>query len=266
MTATVASAAVLAAENLDLVYQTSRGPVTALQGLDALLAPGEFLSLLGPSGCGKSTLLKLAAGLIAPTRGRILLEGQPVTGATGRIGVVFQQPTLLPWSTIMENVLVPIRARNLDLEAGRRRAQGLLKLVGLGDFENHYPGELSGGMQQRVAIARGLVHEPRILFLDEPFAALDAMTREHMTGELQRIWMATGCSIAFITHSIPEAVFLSDRILVMSARPGRVVRELNIDLPRPRTIETMADTRFNAHCVELRHLFQSLVNFERDAA
>ena len=257
-----AGQAVLAAQALQLVYQTSRGPVAALQGLEASLQPGEFLSVLGPSGCGKSTLLKLAAGLIAPTAGRLLLEGAPVDGPTGKVGVVFQQPTLLPWATLLENVLVPIRAQGRDLEAGRRRARELLRLVGLGDFENHYPGELSGGMQQRVAIARGLVHEPRILFLDEPFAALDAMTREHMTMELQRIWMATGCSIAFITHSIPEAVFLSDRILVMSARPGRVVREVPVDLPRPRGIETMADPRFNALCTELRQFFQTLVRFE----
>lgn len=254
--------AILAAQGLTLVYQTSRGPVTALEELDAALAPGEFLSLLGPSGCGKSTLLKLVAGLISPTKGRILLEGRAVEGPSGRVGIVFQQPALLPWSTVLENVLVPIRALGRDLEAGRRRAQDLLKLVGLADFAAHYPGELSGGMQQRVAIARGLVHEPRILFLDEPFAALDAMTREHMTAELQRIWLATGCSVVFITHSIPEAVFLSDRIIVMSARPGRVVREVRVDLPRPRTIETMADARFNAHCIELRQLFERLVTFE----
>ena len=258
--------AVLETQALQLVYRTSRGPVVALQGLDATLQPGEFLSVLGPSGCGKSTLLKLAAGLIAPTAGRILLEGAPVAGSTGKVGVVFQQPTLLPWATLLENVLVPIRAQGRDLEAGRRRARELLRLVGLADFENHYPRELSGGMQQRVAIARGLVHEPKILFLDEPFAALDAMPREHMTGELQRIWMATGCSIAFITHSIPEAVFLSDRILVMSARPGRVVREVTVDLPRPRGIETMADLRFNALCTELRQFFQTLVRFDGAAA
>lgn len=254
--------AILSAQGLTLVYQTSRGPVTALKELEVALAPGEFLSVLGPSGCGKSTLLKLAAGLIAPTQGRILLEGQAVEGPTGRVGIVFQQPALLPWSTVLENVLVPIRALGRDLEAGRRRAHELLKLVGLAEFAAHYPGELSGGMQQRVAIARGLVHEPRILFLDEPFAALDAMTREHMTAELQRIWLATGCSVAFITHSIPEAVFLSDRIIVMSARPGRVVREVRVDLPRPRTIRTMADERFNGLCIELRQLFEDLVTFE----
>jgi NitT/TauT family transport system ATP-binding protein len=254
--------AVLSAQGLSLAYQTSRGPVTALQDLDMALAPGEFLSVLGPSGCGKSTLLKLAAGLIAPTRGRILLEGQAVEGPTGRVGIVFQQPSLLPWSTVIENVLIPIRALGRDLAAGRKRALELLKLVGLAEFASHYPGELSGGMQQRVAIARGLVHEPRILFLDEPFAALDAMTREHMTRELQRIWLATGCSVAFITHSIPEAVFLSDRIIVMSSRPGRVVREVTVDLPRPRNINTMAEAQFNRHCAELRQLFEDLVTFE----
>ena len=257
-----ASSVALAVEKLSVTYATSRGPVPALDALDASLGRREFLSLLGPSGCGKSTLLKVAAGLIRPTGGRVVLEGETVTGPTGRIGVVFQQPTLLPWSSVIENVLVPVRALRRDVAAGRARARDLLKLVGLGDFAEHYPGELSGGMQQRVAIARGLVHEPGILFLDEPFAALDAMTREHMTAELQRIWMATACSIVFITHSIPEAVFLSDRIVVMSARPGRVVREVRIDLPRPRTIETMSDPRFNATCQELRRLFQTLVKFE----
>ena len=254
--------AALSIEKLSVTYATSRGPVPALDGLDATLGRREFLSVLGPSGCGKSTLLKVAAGLIRPTSGCIRLGAETITGPTGRIGVVFQQPTLLPWSTVIENVLVPVRALGRDVTTGRTRALDLLKLVGLSDFTTHYPGELSGGMQQRVAIARGLVHEPGILFLDEPFAALDAMTREHMTAELQRIWMATACAIVFITHSIPEAVFLSDRILVMSARPGRVVREMRVDLPRPRTIETMSDPRFNAACQELRQLFQTLVKFE----
>ncbi len=259
--APAAAVPVLTVEDLSVTYASSRGPVPALASLSATLGAGEFLSVLGPSGCGKSTLLKVASGLLKPSGGRVLIRGEPVTGPRREVGIVFQQPTLLPWATVLENVLVPIRALRLDLAAGRKRAMELLRLVGLDRFAAHYPGELSGGMQQRVGIARGLVHDPALLLMDEPFAALDAMTREHMMLELQRIWMATGKSVVFITHSIPEAVFLSDRIVVLSARPGRVIRDMEVDLPRPRTVETMAEPAFNARCNELRALFQDLVSF-----
>lgn len=251
----------LRAEGLGVTYAAARGEVRALDALDATLARGEFLSVLGPSGCGKSTLLKVLAGLLKPSAGRVTLAGQPISGPRRDIGMVFQQPTLLPWQSALDNVLLPIRTLRRDLAAGRRRAMELLQLVGLEAFAHHYPGELSGGMQQRVGIARGLVHDPDLLLLDEPFAALDAMTREHMMLELQRIWLAAGKSVVFITHSIPEAVFLSDRIVVLSARPGRTIRDVAVDLPRPRTLATMGEPRFTALCNELRALFTELVKF-----
>lgn len=256
------SEALFRAENLAVTYTSSRGPVKALEAMSATLGQGEFLSVLGPSGCGKSTLLKVVAGLLMPSGGTVTLRGAPITGPRPDVGIVFQQPTLLPWQSTLDNVLLPVRTLGLDLAAGRDKALALLKLVGLAKFANHYPSELSGGMQQRVGIARGLVHDPALLLMDEPFAALDAMTREHMMMELQRIWMAARKSVLFITHSIPEAVFLSDRIAVLSARPGRTIREIEVDLPRPRTLATMAEKRFAEHCNELRALFTELVTFE----
>ena len=250
------------AEGLAVTYSSSRGPVKALEGLSATLGQGEFLSVLGPSGCGKSTLLKVVSGLLRPSGGSVTLRGAAISGPRPDVGIVFQQPTLLPWQTTLDNVLLPIRTLGLDLDAGRAKAMGLLKLVGLDRFASHYPGELSGGMQQRVGIARGLIHDPALLLMDEPFAALDAMTREHMMMELQRIWMAAGKSVMFITHSIPEAVFLSDRIVVLSARPGRTIREFEVDLPRPRTLATMAEKPFAEHCNALRALFSDLVKFD----
>ena len=250
---------ILSIDDVEVTYKTRTKSITALAGLSGHLAEGEFVSVLGPSGCGKSTLLKLAAGLIAPSRGSLRLDGEIIDGPREDVGVVFQQPTLLPWQTALENVLFPIRA------LGRRpgdyvdRACELLALVGLANFADSYPSELSGGMQQRVGIARGLVHSPRLLLMDEPFAALDAMTREYMMLELQRIWMSQKCSIIFITHSIPEAVFLADRVVVLSARPGRTVRELDIALPRPRDLETLTDPDFNTVCHDLRQFFSTLV-------
>jgi NitT/TauT family transport system ATP-binding protein len=245
----------LAVRELELVYPSSRGPVQALQQLSFDVRAGEFVSVLGPSGCGKSTLLKLAAGLLKPTAGRIDLSGRPVEGPRREVGIVFQQPTLLPWKRVLDNVLVPVRAMRGDVAAARERALQLLRMVKLEAFAGHYPHELSGGMQQRVGIARALVHDPALLLMDEPFAALDAMTRENMMMELQRIWLGTGKSVLFITHSIPEAVFLSDRVVVMSPRPGRVVQTLPIELPRPRTMATMGSARFAELCGELRQVF-----------
>lgn len=250
---------ILSIENVEVTYKTRTKSVTALEGLWGHLGEGEFVSVLGPSGCGKSTLLKLAAGLITPTRGALRLDGETITGPRGDVGVVFQQPTLLPWQTALENVLFPIRALGWSLGEYTERAHQLLALVGLANFADSYPAELSGGMQQRVGIARGLIHRPRLLLMDEPFAALDAMTREYMMVKLQRIWMSQNCSIVFITHSIPEAVFLADRVVVLSARPGRTVRELEIDLPRPRDLATLTNADFNAICHDLRQFFSTLV-------
>ncbi|RYY97003.1 MAG: ABC transporter ATP-binding protein [Comamonadaceae bacterium] len=247
--------AALSVRGLDLVYASSRGPVQALQQLAFEVEAGAFVSVLGPSGCGKSTLLKLASGLLRPTGGSITLAGRPIDGPRPEVGIVFQQPTLLPWKNVLDNVLVPVRARGGNVAAARERARALLHMVKLDAFASHYPHELSGGMQQRVGIARALVNDPALLLMDEPFAALDAMTRESMMVELQRIWSSTGKSVLFITHSIPEAVFLSDRVVVMSPRPGRVLQTLEIDLPRPRSIDTMGTPRFAALSNELRQVF-----------
>lgn len=252
----------LVAEDLSVVYRTSKGSIAAVENLSMQLAAGDFVSVVGPSGCGKSTLVKIFSGLLKPSKGKVLLNGTPIDRPRGDVGIVFQQPTLLPWKTVLENVLVPVRALNQDVSSGKSKAMELLQLVGLEKFSGNYPSELSGGMQQRVGIARGLIHDPALLLMDEPFSALDTMTRDHMSIELQRIWMATRKSALFITHSIPEAVFLSDRIVVMSARPGRIIREITVDLPRPRTLATLADPAFNRLCSELRELFKDLVHFD----
>lgn len=246
----------LRVDGVSLVYSTSRGPLTALQDLTLGVGRGEFVSVLGPSGCGKSTLLKLASGLIQPTSGFISLKGDAVTKPRSDVGIVFQSPTLLPWKTVFENVMAPIYALRRDASEYRGAAEALIKLVGLERFRNHYPHELSGGMQQRVSVARSFVHDPALLLMDEPFAALDAMTREHMMVELQRIWSRTSKSVLFITHSIPEAMFLSDRIVVMSGRPGSVLADVDIRLPRPRSMETMGDLQFVRLSNELRAMFR----------
>ena len=225
----------LSASNVGLIYRTGSGEVEALRAISLSVTEGEFVSILGPSGCGKSSLLKLILGLESATRGEIRISGAQVVGPTKDVGCVFQSPVLLPWRTIRDNVLLPVDVMKIDRKIAARRADDLLRLVGLGGFEERYPFELSGGMQQRAAIVRALVHDPRLLIMDEPFAALDAMTREQMAIELQRIWMESRKTILFITHSISEAVLLSDRIVVMSARPGRVVATLENKAARPRS-------------------------------
>ena len=247
----------LEADRVSLVYRTSRDPIHALDELSLRVGAGEFVAVLGPSGCGKSTFLKLASGLLRPTAGRLTLGGTPVLGPRRDVGVVFQQATLLPWKTVLANVLVPCRALGLEPGPSRERALDLLRLTRLEDFAGNYPAELSGGMQQRVALARSLVHDPSVLLMDEPFGALDAMTREHMAVELQRLWLRTGKSVLFITHSIPEAVFLADRVVVLSARPARVLDEVPVELPRPRDLSTMAERGFAELCNRLRTMFGS---------
>jgi NitT/TauT family transport system ATP-binding protein len=245
----------LVIDDLSVVYSGSRGNLTAVEGLSLSVAPGEFVAVLGPSGCGKSTLLKVVSGLLAASKGRVTLAGQRVTGPRPDVGIVFQQPTLLPWKTVRQNILVPIRALGRQAASYQEKTDELLSLVGLTEFANHYPYELSGGMQQRVGVARGLVHDPTLLLMDEPFAALDAMTREHMMIELQSLWNATRKSVLFITHSIPEAVFLSDRVIVLSERPAGVLEDIEVNIPRPRTIDTMASPAFTETCKYLRGLF-----------
>ncbi|WP_246129488.1 ABC transporter ATP-binding protein [Verticiella sediminum] len=236
-------------------YPSRRGPVLALDKLDLAVQPSSFVSVLGPSGCGKSTLVKLVSGLLKPTTGTIEFDGVPASGARDDVGVAFQQAALLPWKSALENVLLPIRLTGKSVQTAAARARSLLDLVGLSGFHDRYPHELSGGMQQRVSLARSLIRDPSILVMDEPFSALDAMTRENMMIELQRIWLETRPSVLFITHSIQEAVFLSDRVVVMSGRPGKVIEDVAIDLPRPRDVHTLADPRFVELSNHLRDMF-----------
>lgn len=245
----------LTLEDVGLSYPTRGEPVVALRDFNLEVEPASFVSVLGPSGCGKSTLVKLVAGLLRPTSGAVCFDGVPASGARDDVGVAFQQAALLPWKSALENVLLPIRLTGKGVKAYQDRAEALLELVGLSTFRNRYPFELSGGMQQRVAVARSLIRDPAVLVMDEPFAALDAMTRENMMIELQRIWLETQPSVLFITHSIPEAVFLSDRVVVMSGRPGKVIEDLTIDLPRPRTTQTLAHPRFVELSNHLRDMF-----------
>jgi NitT/TauT family transport system ATP-binding protein len=215
----------------------------------------EFLCVVGPSGCGKSTLMRLVAGLERPSSGSVFLDDNEVTGPRRDIGLVFQSAVLLPWRTILENVLVPAEVLRLKRQEARERARALLALVGLSGFEDRYPNELSGGMRQRAAIARSLMHDPPILLMDEPFGALDALTRETMNFELLKIWEASGKTIILVTHSIEEALLLSDRILVFSPRPGRVCDEIRVDLPRPRSTKTRTDPLFVALGDRIRGYF-----------
>jgi NitT/TauT family transport system ATP-binding protein len=254
--ATSAGAATVRLAGLAVDYPTKQGTLRAVENVDLTVGAGEFVAVLGPSGCGKSTLLRVLAGLLAPSLGMAEIGGTRVTGPRRDVGVVFQDPTLLPWKTVFENLCLPGRIMKLDRAAYTARGRDLLKLVGLEAFADYYPSQLSGGMRQRVGIARGLLHDPALLLMDEPFGALDAMTREAMNLEIQRIWSATRKSIFFITHSIPEAVFLADRVVVMSARPGRIVEILDNDLPRPRGIEVMATPAFGERTQRLRRFFR----------
>jgi NitT/TauT family transport system ATP-binding protein len=234
----------------------ARNQLTALSDVNLTIHKGEFVSVIGSSGCGKSTLLKIMAGLMPPTTGRVVLEGQPVLGPRPDIGMMFQQATLLPWKTTIENIVLPIEIREgrSAARAARERGMDLLRLVGLGDFANVYPGELSGGMAQRASICRMLVSDPAMLLLDEPFSALDELTRDFMNMELQRICTERHATAFLVTHSLAEAVILSDRILVMKARPGRIVEDIVIDLPRPRTLEMINTERFGEIVAHIRDL------------
>jgi NitT/TauT family transport system ATP-binding protein len=240
---------------LGVVYRTKTRSIPALKGCSFSVGDTEFVSILGPSGCGKSTLLRVVSGLMAPSHGSVLVGGEVVRSPRQDVGIVFQKPTLLPWRTVLANVLAPVQAHARATKADTERAIRLLELVGLEAFADNHPSELSGGMQQRVAIARCLAIEPRVMLMDEPFAALDAMSRERMSIELQRIWLASPKSVIFITHSIPEAVFLSDKVITLSGRPGEVIDQMTIDIPRPRTVEVMAGSQFGEYCNRLRGLF-----------
>jgi NitT/TauT family transport system ATP-binding protein len=245
----------------DEVYKLfSRGGATthAIGPLSASLAPGEFLAIVGPSGCGKSTLLRLLSGLLPVSAGAIRRDES--LAPAGAMSMVFQTPALLPWRTALGNVLVPAQLLGLDKRAATTRARELLELVELEGFAGALPHELSGGMQQRAAVCRALLGEPILLLMDEPFGALDAITREQITWDLQRIWMQNESSVVFVTHSVEEALLLADRVLVMTARPGRVAAIVENDLPRPRTLDTLADPAFTTRANQIRTLLLEAVN------
>ena len=251
------SGEVIGIELVDLVYATGGTLLTALENITLAADDGEFVAVVGPSGCGKSTLLKIVAGLLPSTSGVVRVNGQIVQGPPPAIGVVFQSPLLMPWRDVLGNVLLQIEMRGLPAHRYRSVALNLLKLVGLGGFEHAHPHQLSGGMQQRVGLCRALVHDPQLLLMDEPFGALDALTREQMAIELQRIWMERTKTVLFITHSISEAIILADRVLVMSPRPGRVLSDIRVDVPRPRRMEDASSADFARLSNEVRGYLRS---------
>ncbi len=247
----------IAASNV--VKRFGRGSgVTALDGISFDIAQGEFVTLLGPSGCGKSTLLRCFAGLEQPTSGTLLIDGRPVDGPPDRLGMAFQRDALLDWFNVLENVLLPADFAGHRKQAYEPRARDLLKMVGLADFAHAYPRALSGGMRQRVAISRALLLDPRLLLMDEPFGALDALTRDQLNIDFHRLWAEQQMTVVFVTHSIAEAVFLSTRILVMSPRPGRLVEDIAVDLPRDRKLAIRDTSEFAGYARRIRALFERM--------
>jgi NitT/TauT family transport system ATP-binding protein len=246
-------------ERVRKVYETRGEPIMALEECTLGFAPGEFVSVVGPSGCGKSTLMLMIAGLLPATSGRISIGDTEVRGPYTDLGIVFQEPVLLDWRKVLGNVLLQVDLRRgLDRRDYRQRARELIDLVGLTGFEDRYPFELSGGMRQRVSICRALLHDPPLLLMDEPFGALDALTRDQLNLDLQSIWLQSQKTVMFVTHSITEAVFLSDRVVVFSNRPGRVVDVLDVDLPRPRHLSIRETPEFGRYAGEIRRVFSSL--------
>ena len=238
-------------------YRSKAGEVSALDPIDLAIAPGAFVSLVGPSGCGKSTLLLMLAGLLSRTSGEILVDGRPVEGPETNIGIVFQGNVLVDWRSALDNVLLQIEMRGLSRAAYKERALSLLASVGLKDFVARHPHELSGGMQQRTAFCRALIHDPPLILMDEPLGALDAMTREQLRGDLEKLLMANPKTVLFVTHSIEEAVQLSDEVVVISPRPGRIVRRVKLDLPRPRDLHLRQSPEFQGVVAEIKEIFLS---------
>jgi NitT/TauT family transport system ATP-binding protein len=252
---------------VDMTYEAASGPVEALAGISLKVGAGEFVSLVGPSGCGKSTLLRIVAGLRPATRGMVKVASQQVHRPIEQVGMVFQAPILLKWRSILDNVLLPAELAGRDVRALKSRAHQLLEMAGLSGFVGKLPRELSGGMQQRAALCRALLLDPPLLLMDEPFGALDAMTRDDMALELLRIWGETGGgasgerkTVLFVTHSIPEAVFLSDRVIVLSPRPGRIAADIKVNLPRPRTVELRGSEVFGRLNLDLFHALSGRTN------
>jgi NitT/TauT family transport system ATP-binding protein len=258
-TASRGRAALIELDNISRTFNTrDRSSTLAVDDVNLDIRASEFVSLLGPSGCGKSTLLSIIAGLIQPTSGEARIAGQPILEPYTNIGIVFQSDLLLDWRTVLGNVLIQFEMRGIKTESHRQRARALIASVGLGDFEQKYPWELSGGMRQRVAICRALIHEPALLLMDEPFGALDALTRAQLQIDLQNIWQSSRKTVVFVTHSIEEAVFLSDRVIVMTPRPGRVREIIEIDLPRPRGLDVREHPTFTKAIQRVNHLFQDM--------
>ncbi len=251
-----ASAAVVTCR-LSKIFQRGAITTTALDTIDMTVTRGEFVAIVGPSGCGKSTLLRLIAGLLRPSAGHVVTNGRAVVRPVTDIGMVFQNPVLLEWRNVLDNVLVQVELRGLRASAYRDCAIALLNTVGLGDFLASRPRELSGGMRQRASIVRALIHDPPLLMMDEPFGALDALTREQMRIDLEALWLRTGKTVLFVTHSIDEAVLLADRVVVMSPRPGRIEQVIDVDLPRPRGIEARRTTPFIELTQRITQIFLS---------
>jgi NitT/TauT family transport system ATP-binding protein len=244
--------------NMSKSFVTRSGEkVVALSDVNLSIDKGKFVALVGPSGCGKSTLLRIVGGLIRRTAGNVSIAGAEISAPTPGIGMVFQSPVLLPWRTVRQNVTLAADLGRSARATVDERADRFLSLVGLKGFENKYPGELSGGMQQRVGITRALVHDPEVLLMDEPFAALDAMTKDKLQVELQALWMGSQKTVLFVTHSIQEAVFLADRIIVLAPRPGRVIDDIEIELPRPRTLEMINSREFGDYASAVRRHFET---------
>jgi len=234
------------------IYEGTKGQrILALEAVSFDVNQGEFVTLVGPSGCGKSTLLRLIAGLHLATSGELYMDGKKVEGPVN-VGMVFQTPVLMPWMSVLANILLPLEILKFNMKDGRTEALELIQMLGLANFEHAYPFELSGGMQSRVAIGRALIHKPKILLMDEPFGALDAFTRESMGMELLRIWETVKKTVIFVTHDISEAVFLADKVVVLTPRPGRVSRVMQIDLERPRTVATKSSSAFAQYTYEIR--------------
>ena len=243
---------VLIIENLSTVFPNGNGGLQALENVSFSVCAEQFICVIGPSGGGKSTLLRTLAGLLPPTHGKVFFKGSQLNGPQQGVGFVFQKANLMPWRTVLENITLPLEVQRLPRASARTKAMDLVQLVGLSGFENTLPRDLSGGMAQRVAIARSLVHDPEILLLDEPFGALDALTRERMGAELLRIWQARRKTVVMVTHSISEALLLADRVLVLSQRPGRLCLDLEVDLPRPRDEEIRYLPEFTTLARKLR--------------
>ena len=243
---------ILQAQGLCKTFETAHGDVPAIANITFQVSPGEFLCIVGPSGCGKTTLLQLTAGLLPPTKGRVLLAGSPLTEPPPEISVVFQKPNLMPWRTVLDNVILPLQIRGVPAKEAKHQGHETLALVGLKEFTRAYPKELSGGMEQRVAVARALIQQPSILLLDEPFAALDALTRERLNQEILRLWQHQKLTALMVTHNIREAVFLADRVLVLSPRPATISAEFIINLPRPRPKNIAYSEAFGALAYEIR--------------